>query len=160
MFHSQAPLHKIWRVEFAVGDGGDRNRGKTTCGIRLRRCAGELTLGKSRGKNLIRGNGCVNRAVGHTGRDGCTSERAAARGSGGGHRAKQTSLKRFVVGRIGTYQISHTSWQDVAENSETAAEYRFRLELPRDCRSRLQNGQRRRGERIVTRRLVVGVQRV
>src|SRR5271156_3812615 len=69
MFHLQAPLHEVRRVKFAIWDGRDRDRRKTTRRIRLWRCAGELALGKSRGKSLIGGDGCADGAVQHFRRD-------------------------------------------------------------------------------------------
>ena len=50
--------------------------------------------------------------------------------------------------------------QDIAENSEAGAEHGFRLELPRNRRSRLQNGQRRGREQIAEMSLNGGVQRL
>ncbi len=124
-------------MEFAVRDGRDRDRWKTTCGICLWRCARKLSLGKSRGKNLICGNGCIDCAVGHSRRDG----RAA-------HGAKQSSLKRLVVGRVGADQVGHAARQDIAENPKAGPEHGFWLELPRNRRSWLQNGQRCRRKQI------------
>src|SRR5258708_39577088 len=42
MFQAQTPLQEVWRVKFCVGYTGDGDRRKTTCWIRLCRCAGEL----------------------------------------------------------------------------------------------------------------------
>ena len=70
--------------------------------------------GNPDGKYLIRGNGRVDCAVGHSRRN-CRAADAA----------QQSSLKRFVVGRIGADQISDTARQDVAENSEAGAERRY-----------------------------------
>jgi len=113
------------------------------------RCAGELTLGKSWSKDLIRDGGCVYRAVGHSRRDGCAA-----------HGTEESSLKRFIVWRIRADQVGHAARQDIAENPEAGAEYGFRLDLPRDCRSRLQNGQRRGREEITEMSLNRGVQRL
>src|SRR5271169_251526 len=53
IFDSQAPLHEVWRVEFAIWNGCDRNRWKR-----------RLALGKSRSKSLIGGSDCADCAVG------------------------------------------------------------------------------------------------
>ena len=100
-------------------------------------------------KALIRGNGRIHGAVGHSGRNG----RAA-------HGAQQTSLKRLDVGRIGADQVSDAARQNIAENSEAGPEHGLGLELPRDRRSRLQNRQRRGGEQIAQMSLDRGVQRL
>jgi hypothetical protein len=76
------------------------------------------------------------------------------------HAAKHSSLKRLIVWRIRANQVGHGARQDVAENAEAGSKYRFRLELPRNRRSRLQNGQRRRREQIAEMSLNGGVQRL
>src|SRR5271155_4333446 len=149
MFHSQAPLHEVRRMQFAVGNGCDRNRLKTTCGTCLPRCARELALRKSQSKSLIRGNGCVDRAVGHSRRNRRTA-----------HSAKYPSLERLIVWRIGADEVGHTARQDVAENPEARAQNGFWLELPRNRGSRLQNGQRCGREQIAEMSLNSGVQRL
>ena len=73
---------KYGRVELAVRDGGDGDRRKAGCGIGVRRGAGKLALGESGGEALIRGDGGIDGAVGHSGRD----RRAA-------HCSEQTALK-------------------------------------------------------------------
>src|SRR5580704_4886817 len=126
MVKSQASLQGSRGGEFAIWNGCDRNRWKR-----------RLALRKSRGESLIRGNDCGDCTVGCSGRYGCTP-----------HAAKHSSLKRLVVGRIRADQIRHCARQDIAENSEASAEHRFRLELPRNRRSRLQNSHRRGREQI------------
>src|SRR5271163_4971340 len=101
MLDSQAPLHEVRRVEFAIWNGGDRNRWKR-----------RLALGKSRSKSLIRGNDCADCAVGRSRRYGCAA-----------HAAEHSSLKCLVVGRIRADQIGHRAWQDIAENAEAGAEH-------------------------------------
>ena len=51
MFDSQAPLHEIRRMQIAGRHRCDCNGWKTRCGIRLRGCAGKLSLQKSRTKS-------------------------------------------------------------------------------------------------------------
>src|ERR1700686_5252865 len=138
MFDSQAPLHEVRRVEFAIRYGCDRNWWKR-----------RLALGESRSKSLIRGNDCGDCTVGCSGRYACTPDAA-----------KHSSLKRLVVGRILADQTRHCARQDIAENSEASAEHRFRLELPRNRRSRLQNSHRRGREQIAEMSLNNGVQRL
>src|ERR1035437_1775544 len=70
------------------------------------------------------------------------------------------SLKRLIVGRIRANQVGHGTRQDVAENAEPGSKYRFRLKLPRDRCSRLQNGQRCRREQIAEMSLDGGIQRL
>ena len=76
------------------------------------------------------------------------------------HGAEHSSLKRLIVWRIGADQVGHSARQDIAENSEAGAEYGFRLELPRNRRSRLQNGHRCRREQIAEMSLNGCVQRL
>src|SRR3984893_14772023 len=147
MFYPEAPLHEVRRVEFAIWDRCDRNRRKTTCGTCL--WTRELALGKSRSKSLIRGNGCVHRAVRRSGSD-CSAA----------HAAKHSSLKRLIVGRIRADQVGNSAWQDVAENPEASSKNRLRLKLPRNRCSRLQDGQRRRREQIAEMSLDGSVQRL
>src|ERR1700678_2655392 len=125
-------------MELAIWNGCHRNRWKR-----------RLALWKSRGKRLIGGNDCADCAVGRFRRDGCAA-----------HAAKHSSLKRLVVGRIRSDQVGHGARQNVAKNSEARAEYRFRFELPRNRRSRLQNSDRRRREQIAEMSLNNGVQRL
>src|SRR5580704_6169402 len=147
MFDSQAPLHEVWRMECAIGHSRYRNWRKTTCGIRKRRCARKLALRKPETKSLICGHSCVDGAVGYSGRD-CH----AADG------AKQTSLEGLHVRWIGSDEVRHAARQNVAENAEARFQHRFRFELPRDCSSRLQDGQRCRREHIAEMSLDGGVQ--
>jgi hypothetical protein len=76
------------------------------------------------------------------------------------HAAQHSSLKRLIVWRIRANQVGHGARQDVAENAEASSKYGFRLELPRNRRSRLQNGQRCGGEQIAETSLDGGVQRL
>src|ERR1700677_559283 len=138
MFDSQAPLHEVRRVEFAIWNGRDRNRWKR-----------RLALGESGSKSLICGNDCADCTVGRSRRYGCAT-----------HAAKHSSLKCLVVWRIRADQVGHRAWQDVTKNPEAGAEYRFRLELPRNRRSRLQNSHRRGREQIAEMSLNNGVQGV
>src|SRR5271163_1380062 len=101
MFDSQAPLHEVRRMEFAIWNRCDRNRWKR-----------KLALRKSRGKSLIGGNNCAYCAVGRPRRYG-----------GAAHASKHSSLKHLVVGRIRADQVGHRAWQDIAENSEAGAEH-------------------------------------
>src|SRR5260370_16087641 len=63
MFQAKTPLQEVWRVKFSVGYRGDGDRRKTTCWVRLCRCAGKLAPCKFRAKRPICGHGCVNRRV-------------------------------------------------------------------------------------------------
>src|ERR1019366_3177404 len=101
MFDSQAPLHEVWRAEFAIWNGCDRNRWKR-----------RLALGKSRSKSLIGGDDCADCAVGRFRRYGCAA-----------HATQHSSLKRLVVRRIRGDQVGYRASQDVAKNSEAVAEH-------------------------------------
>ena len=105
--------------------------------------------GQIRSKDLIRGDGCVDCAVGRSRRDGCAA-----------HAAKHSSLKRLGVGRIGADQVGHRTRQNIAEDSEAGPKHGFRLELPRDGCSRLQDSQRCGREQIAEMSLDGGVQRL
>ena len=57
-------------------------------------------------------------------------------------------------------EIGDAAGQNIAENSEAGSQHRFRLELPRNRRSRLQNRQRRGREHIAEMSLNGCVQRL
>src|SRR5260370_32684118 len=59
MLDSQTPFHEVWRVEFAVRDGRNRDRRETSCGICQRRGARKLARRKACSKLLI----CCHRRV-------------------------------------------------------------------------------------------------
>src|SRR5271165_1007533 len=147
MFYPEAPLQEVRRVQLAIGHGRHRDCWKARWF--WWRCARGQALGKSRSKNLIRGNGRVDCAVGRPRRDGCAA-----------HAAQHSSLKRLVVGRIRADQVGHSSRQDVTENSEAGSEHGFWLELPRNRRSRLQKGRRCGREQMAEMSLNNGVQRL
>src|ERR1022692_3723610 len=80
---------------------------------------------------MICSDGCIHRTVRRSRSDDSPA-----------YRAQQTSLESFVVRRISANQVGHTARQNIAEDPETGPEYGFRLKLPRDRGSRLQNGER------------------
>ena len=137
MLQAKTPLHEVRRVKFAIRDRSDGDRRKTSCGIRLCRCARKLALRKSRAERLIGRHGCVNRTVRNSRRN-----RRAARS------AKKAALKSFDVGWVDTNHIRDAAGQNITENAEAGTEHRLGLKLPCDCCSRLQNRQRCRGEDV------------
>ena len=157
MFNSQTPLHEVRRVQFAIGHCGHRDWWKTSCRICLWRCARKLALGKSRSEisdlqQWLRRQRCWALPA----RLPCSRHRVAARRSGL-PRAKQPSLKRLDVGRIGADQVGNTARQNIAENPEASSKYGFRLKLPRNRCSRLQDCDWRGGEQIAEMSLNGGI---
>ncbi len=75
-------------------------------------------------------------------------------------RAQAGRPESFDVGRIDADEVGDAAGQNVAENSEAGAQHGFRLELPGDRGSRLQNRQRRGGKHIAEMGLDGGVQRL
>src|SRR5271157_6461049 len=130
MLDAEAPLHEVRSMELAVRDGSHGNRRKAGRGIRQRRCARELTLREPGNESLIGRDGGIDGTVGNAGRDG-----------GAADAAQQATLKCLYVRRIHSDQVGNAARQDVTKNSEAGAQHGVPLELPGDCRSRLQNRQ-------------------
>src|SRR5580704_3243983 len=128
MFHPDAPLHEIRRLQFAIGHCCYRDGRKTSCGTCLWRCTRKLTLREPHTETLMCSHGCVHRAVRYAWRIGHAADGA-----------EQASLKRLNVGWIGSDQVGNAARQNIAENPEASSKYRFRLDLPRDRRSRLKD---------------------
>src|SRR5271165_2395646 len=121
MFHSEAPLHEVRRMQSAGWHRCDCDGWQTRCGICLWGCARKLSLRESRTKSLICGDSCIRCTVWDSRSDGSPA-----------HCTQQTSLEGFVVRRICANEIGHAARQNVAEDSETGSQHRFRLELPCD----------------------------
>src|SRR6516162_11599356 len=119
-------------MKLAVRDGGHGHWRQAGSWVGKRGSTGELALRKSRAERFVRSNGGIHGAIRNTGGDG-----------GFAHCAKQTSLKRFHVGRMDAEQIGDAAGQNVTEKSEAGTKHGLRLKLPGDSGSRLQNGQRR-----------------
>ena len=149
MFQAKTPLHEVWRMKFSIRHRRDGDRRKTSCGIRLCRCAGKLALCKSRTERLIGGHGCVNRTVRNSRRNRCAADSS-----------KKATLERLDVGWIDTDHIGDAAGQNVTENAEASAQHRLGLKLPCDRCSRLKDREGRRGKHVTETGLNGGVQRL
>src|ERR1019366_591716 len=137
MLDSQTPFHKVRGMKLAFRNRRDGDRGQTCRRACERRCAGKLALREASIEPLIRRDGCIDRAVGRSGRYG----RAA-------HGSQQPALEGLNVWRIHSDQVGNTPGQDIAENAEAGSKNGVGFELPSDGGPGLQNRQRRRYEEI------------
>src|ERR1700733_1209912 len=131
VFQAQAPLHEIRCVEFTIGHRRDRDSRKASHSISLCRCARKLALCKPRTKSLIGGHGCVKRTVRNARRNRCAP-----------HSSEKPALESLDVWWIESNRIGDTARQNVAENSESCAQHRLGLKLPRDRGPRLEDRER------------------
>ena len=74
--------------------------------------------------------------------------------------AEQSALERLHVRRVHAQSVGDASRQDIAENPEAGAKHGVGCQLPRDCRSRLEDGQGRGSEQVAEVRLNRRVQRL
>src|SRR6516162_2408216 len=91
----------------------------------------KVGLAESLSEALVRANGCVHRAVRH-----------AWRNAHPANCAEQTTPERPHIRRVHADDVRNAAGKDIAEEAETRSQDRMRRELPRDGRSRLQNGER------------------